>query len=142
MWPWVLFGESLHRFVDHSWEMILLNSSHGLATKNESSCEAVHNEEEYDREHLARKTDLKSNLTDIFNRQFVTGDPGIRKHDKEPQCSKCHSKDHFTVSCPKKTATAIQRDDSMVLSFLIGKEDEEPEFQKSFIDKVKKSWGI
>ena len=37
----------------------------------------------YDREHLARKTDLMSNLTDIFNRQYVAGDPGVRQYDKQ-----------------------------------------------------------
>ena len=55
-WPWILFNESLHRWVhfpdnyliysyrlvDHSWEMILLNNSFGLANESESSCEGTH----------------------------------------------------------------------------------------------------
>ena len=70
-WPWVLFGESLHRLLhgflnndgyiskcfvqqheshrnmlcrllDHLWEMILLNNCCGLAKDNEQAYEGVH----------------------------------------------------------------------------------------------------
>jgi hypothetical protein len=38
--------------------------------------------EVYSREHLARKTNLADNLEDIFGRQHLSGDPGIRQLDK------------------------------------------------------------
>lgn len=111
------------------------------------------------REHLARKTDLVSNVTDVFNRQQVSSDPGVRQYDKlvsegdliigkllteqfQPHCSRCDSSQHFTVSCPLKTATTVRQDDAMVDSFILGSDEEEPEYQKNFVDKVRKSWNL
>lgn len=141
-WPWVLFGESLHRLVDHSWEHIVLNGSYGLASKNESSCESVHKFEVYSREHLARKTSLEDNLEDIFGRQHLSGDPGVRQLDKQVKCSRCQSDDHFTVACPLKTMTVIRRDDALVNSFLIADTEEEPSEQTRYMEKVKESWNL
>jgi hypothetical protein len=39
--------------------------------------------EVYSREHLARKTSLEDNLEDIFGRQHLSGDPGVRQLDKQ-----------------------------------------------------------
>ena len=37
--------------------------------------------EVYNREHLSSKTDLQANITDVFNRQQLATDPGIRVYD-------------------------------------------------------------
>ena len=39
--------------------------------------------ERYDREHLSLKVDLVTCVTDMFNRQQVSSDPGIRLYDKQ-----------------------------------------------------------
>ena len=39
--------------------------------------------EKYDQEHLARKTSLEDCLTDVFDRQIVAGDPGVRGYDRQ-----------------------------------------------------------
>ena len=39
--------------------------------------------EKYDQEHLARKTSLEDCLTDVFHRQLVAGDPGVRGFDRQ-----------------------------------------------------------
>ena len=41
-WPWILMSESVHRLVDHLWELVLLNSNCGLATHSEQSLESTH----------------------------------------------------------------------------------------------------
>ena len=38
--------------------------------------------EVFAKEHLARKIDLVSNVTDVFDRQQVSSDPGVRLYDK------------------------------------------------------------
>ena len=141
-WPWVLFGESLHRLIDHSWEYILLNGTYGLANKSESSCESVHKCEVFSREHLARKTNLSHNLEDVFCRQHLSGDPGIREKDKPVKCTRCRSKEHYTVACPQKTATVTRRDDALVNSFLLTTIEEEPKEQATFMKNLKESWNI
>ena len=141
-WPWVLFGESLHRLIDHSWEYILLNGTYGLANKSESSCESVHKCEVFSREHLARKTNLSHNLEDVFCRQHLSGDPGIREKDKPVKCTQCRSKEHYTVACPQKTATVTRRDDALVNSFLLTTIEEEPKEQATFMKNLKESWNI
>ena len=60
----------------------------------------------------------------------------------QPQRSRCHSLEHFTVSCPSKTFTVMREEDAMVKSFSIAEDEEEPEFQKIFVTKVKKSWDL
>ena len=167
-WPWVLFGESLHRLIDHSWEYILLNGTYGLANKSESSCESVHKCEVFSREHLARKTNLSHNLEDVFCRQHLSGDPGIREKDKpvrqiglsidilvgqlflvsllmsciQVKCTRCRSKEHYTVACPQKTVTVTRRDDALVNSFLLTTIEEEPKEQATFMKNLKDSWNI
>ena len=42
----------------------------------------MHKCEVFSREHLARKTNLSHNLEDVFCRQHLSGDPGIREKDK------------------------------------------------------------
>ena len=49
---------------------------------------------------------------------------------------------HFTVSCPQKTSRVEREEDAMVAHFLLEKDEEEPEFQKIFVNKVRKSWNI
>ena len=44
------------------------------------SCSQI---ERYDREHLARKQSLELNVKDIFDRQQIAGDPGVRQHDRQ-----------------------------------------------------------
>ena len=41
-WPWILMSESVHRLVDHLWELVLLNGNRGLATQSEQSLESTH----------------------------------------------------------------------------------------------------
>ena len=60
----------------------------------------------------------------------------------QPQCSRCHSTQHFTVSCPSKTSTALREDTALVMSFQISGNEEEPEYQKVFLKKVMKSWNL
>ena len=60
----------------------------------------------------------------------------------QPQCSRCHRPEHFTVSCPEKTSTVVRQEDAMVSHFLHDCDEEEPEFQKIFVNKVRKSWNI
>ena len=167
-WPWVLFGESLHRLIDHSWGYILLNGTYGLANKSESSCESVHKCEVFSREHLARKTNLSHNLEDVFCRQHLSGNHGIREKEKpvrqiglsidilvgqlffvsllmsciQVKCTWCRSKEHYTVACPQKTATVTRRDDALVNSFLLTTIEEEPKEQATFMKNLKESWNI
>ena len=92
--PWCLVGESVHRLVDHIWELCLLNDCHGLARLSESSFESVHKVEMYDREHQARKTSLADNIRDIFIHQTASSDPVVLSFDKKPMCSRCSSTEH------------------------------------------------
>ena len=39
--------------------------------------------ERFDREHLARKVSLELNVKDIFDRQQIAGDPGVRLFDRQ-----------------------------------------------------------
>ena len=41
-WSWCLFSESIHRILDHSWQLILKNENSGLACESEQSMEAAH----------------------------------------------------------------------------------------------------
>ena len=41
-WPWILWGETFHRLVDHLWEFIVLNRNRGLGNVSEQSLEASH----------------------------------------------------------------------------------------------------
>lgn len=49
--------------------------------------------EVFSREHLARKTNLAENLEDIFGRQHLSGDPGVRQLDKPVRQSCCSNDD-------------------------------------------------
>ena len=49
--------------------------------------------EVYSREHLARKTSLEDNLEDIFGRQHLSSDPGIRQLDKQVRRMCCPNDD-------------------------------------------------
>lgn len=120
----------------------MLNGTYGLANKSESSCESVHKCEVFSREHLARKTNLSHNLEDVFCRQHLSGDPGIREKDKPVKCTRCRSKEHYTVACPQKTATVTRRDDALVNSFLLTTIEEEPKEQATFMKNLKESWNI
>jgi len=97
----------------------------------------------YDREHQARKTSLKDNLRDVFMHQTGASDPGVRSFDAQPKCSRCRSKDHFTVSCPlKETLKSDSSDDVIVKSLFIPPGEEAPRSQIAFVAKIHKSWGI
>ena len=123
--------------------------------------------EKYDQKHLARKTSLKDCLTDVFHRQLVAGDPGDRGFNRQvifacilicffdiELCGKQIKPNallsvtvqsvslHFTVSCPQKTSRVEREEDAMVAHFLLESDKEEPEFQKIFVNKVRKSWNI
>ena len=98
--------------------------------------------EVFSREHLARKTKLSHNLEDVFCRQHLSGDPGIREKDKPVKCIRCRSKEHYTVACPQKTATVTRRDDALVNSFLLTTIEEEPKEQATFMKNLKESWNI
>ena len=41
-WPWILWGETFHRLVDHLWEFLLLNNNKGLGNVSEQSLESSH----------------------------------------------------------------------------------------------------
>ena len=67
--------------MDHLWEFVLLNKNHGLANQSEQSLEGRHKVERSDREHLARKTSLVDNLTDVFRHKWAASDPVLRSFD-------------------------------------------------------------
>ena len=46
-WPWILWGETFHRLVDHLWEFSLLNYNRGLGSVSEQSLEASHKVSQY-----------------------------------------------------------------------------------------------
>ena len=96
----------------------------------------------YSREHLSWKTSLVDNLRDVLNRQHMAGDPGVRLYDEQPHCTRCHSADHYTISCPLKTATVGRSDDAKVDSFLLSDKEEILEYQKLFMSKVIKGWNL
>ena len=141
--PWCLFGESVHRLLDHIWELCLLNDCHGLARLSESSFESVHKVEMYDREHQARKTSLADNIRDIFIHQQASSDPVVRSFDKNPRCSRCSSTEHYTVSCPSKGGVAAvnstHNDIFNSLIVMIG--EEEPLDQKRYLKELKANWN-
>ena len=121
--------------------------------------------EVFSREHLARKTNLSHNLEDVFCRQHLSGDPGIREKDKpvrqiglsidilvgqlffvsllmsciQVKYTRCRSKEHYTVACPQKTVTVTRRDDALVNSFLLTTIEEEPKEQAIFMKNLKES---
>ena len=139
--PWCLMGESVHRLLDHVWELCLLNDCHGLARFSESSFESVHKVEMYDREHQARKTSLVDNLADIFMHQTASSDPVTRSFDKKPKCTHCSSIEHYTVSCPTKGAVAVNSSHTDIFNSLVVMDgEEEPDDQKQYLRRLKASW--
>ena len=60
----------------------------------------------------------------------------------QPHCTRCHSADHYTISCPLKTATVGRSDDAKVDSFLLSAQEELPDYQKLFMAKVIKGWNL
>ena len=58
------------------------------------------------------------------------------------KCTRCRSKEHYTVDCPQKTATVTRRDDALVNSFLLTIIVEEPKEQATFMKNLKESWNI
>ena len=134
-------GESVHRLLDHVWELCLLNDCHGLARFSESSFESVHKVEMYDREHQARKTSLVDNLRDIFIHQTASSDPVTRSFDKKPKCTHCSSVEHYTVSCPTKEGIAVNSSHSDIFnSLVVMNGEDEPDDQKQYLRRLKASW--
>ena len=58
------------------------------------------------------------------------------------KCTRCRSKEHYTVACPQKTATVTRRDDALVNSFLLTNIEEESKEQATFMKNLKESWNI
>ena len=56
----------------------------------------------FTREHLTRKIDLVSNVTDVFDRQQVSSDPGVRLYDKLVGEGDLHigEEGNITISAP------------------------------------------
>ena len=140
--PWCLLGESVHRLLDHIWELRLLNDCHGLARLSESGFESVHKVEMYDREHQSRKTSLVDNICDIFTHQTASTDPVVRLFDKRPMCSRCSSVEHYSVSCPTKEAVpaASSSFDDIFNSLVVMDSEVEPDDQQKYLRKLKNSW--
>ena len=100
---WALISDSLHMLLAHSWEHIVLNQNMGLASESEQPVECSHRARREERLHLARKTDLMSNLLDTFRAGWISGDSGVKSLDRKPVCSRCQTiGDHWTMGCPKK----------------------------------------
>ena len=60
----------------------------------------------------------------------------------QPHYTRCHSTDHYTISCPLKTATVGRSDDAKVDSFLVREQEELPDYQKLFMAKVIKGRNL
>lgn len=56
----------------------------------------------YYRKYLSRKRDKFSNLEDCYRRKWFKSSYTYRYSNPPPACSRCHSRDHFTISksCP------------------------------------------
>jgi len=149
LYPWALFSESLHRLLDHTWEQILLNDCYGLANESEQSMESSHKTQRYLKEHCARKTSLKDNLSDQLRRDWASGDPLLRKFDRKPKCTRCQEDGHWTRGCPsKKTREECEEedeernDDLVVSSLILQNNEEEPHDQITLMEQLKEGWRL
>lgn len=69
--PWVPVSPSLHRILGHSAERIVLNGGYGLGNLSEEALECLHKLVRRFRSLLARKTNLRDNLIDVFRHLFI-----------------------------------------------------------------------
>ena len=60
----------------------------------------------------------------------------------QPLCSRCHSSEHFTISCPEKTATVTRQDSALVSNLLIAEGEDVPAYQEAFVAKMLKNWNL
>ncbi|CAF1132363.1 unnamed protein product [Didymodactylos carnosus] len=90
--PFVKYNITVHNLIFHSCELIEINNGKALGKLSEESLKSSNKDVRDFREHLARKSDHLSNLSDIFKRLFLRSDliiryeisSSIRKRKDEP----------------------------------------------------------
>ena len=68
---------------------------------------------------LARKTNLKDNLTDVMRHLLVRSDPIVRSHRKILTCSLCTKTGHTKRSCPDRPGLPFNAYDDIVQDFFV-----------------------
>ena len=71
VFPWASVPQSIHRLFGHSAERIALNGGYGLGNLSEEALESLHKLVRRFRSLLARKTNLRDNLADVFKHLFI-----------------------------------------------------------------------
>ena len=77
-WPGFKFTPSVHQVLAHSAALISANDSKGLGTLSEEPLEHNNKNLRIYREHLARKTTLHANLSDVITQLWIKSDRILR----------------------------------------------------------------
>ena len=77
--PWMDVSPSVHRYLAHSADAILVNGGKGLAQISEAPLESLHKKMRFFRMNLSRKTNLSDILDDIYSRLWLESAPQLRK---------------------------------------------------------------
>ena len=116
--PWARISPSLHRVLAHSAEKIALNGGVGIGELSEEPLESSNKLVRRYRERLARKTNLRDNLIDVFSRLWARSDPVIRSREMQHECTKCQGIGNSSMGCPLRVLGAMGEDETQVLKFL------------------------
>ena len=120
---WISVTPTVHSLLAHGWELIYFNGNKGLGEFTESGLENNNKFLRFYRQNLARKVNQTTNLEDCITRLWLRSDPGIRNAAPKSLCTRCSSRNHYTVSCPEKSRPEVQSSqtiDEYYLSLLLG----------------------
>ena len=120
--PWVRLNHTLHGTIQHSTELIQLNSGYGLGAYSEEGLEANNKDNRNFLLTQSRKTSPIEQLFDVIHRLLERSDPltnnRVRNDTNKKLCSVCGSKDHTIRSHGQNTGLHKHEFDTYVECFL------------------------
>ena len=107
-------SNTIHRFIAHAWQSILLNGCEGLGQKAEGALEGAHQNVKYSQCHLTSKQDVTQMFKDMFASLYFVQAPSVRQFEPiKRQYSRKAKLEEFS------------RDDELFNSFIVGLDDED-----------------
>ena len=111
---WMAPSNTIHRFIAHAWQSILLNGCEGLGQKAEGALEGAHQNVKFSQAHLTSKQDVTQMFRDMFASLYFVQAPSVcRFEPTKRQYSRKAKLEEFS------------RDNELFSSFIVGPNDED-----------------
>ena len=110
---WMAPANTIHRFIGHAWEAIMLNGCKGLGQLSEGAIEGAHQTVKYSQKNLSSKHEKTQMFIDIFTHAYFVQAPSVRRFEPEKR------------QIPRKAGVSdCSDDDKLFASFLVSEDED------------------